>query len=349
MTELEQVPGCGPAKAKKLRDAFITTVELLAVQNPVELEDRTKLGEGTCKKLVRAARDLLAMDLFKTGLEVEQELESKPKLSSGIEKIDSQLFGGLEIGNLVEFYGKAASGKTQWCTHFAVRSMLPETEGGLESRVLWLDTENSFKPRTIRANMKRWGMDADLALANISRARIHDSTQLEDVFRRVPMLVEQNNVRVVVIDSILGMFRADYTGLGSLAARQQTMNRFLSKMRRLATAYDVTFLYTNQAISTTGYFASPNAPAGGHIIAHGNDYRFECKNSGTAKVPDKRKIRLRDNAGIPDFTHELSLGWGGFYIDTKTRKKIEPDIMEFLKLSGYSLDPDAPEEVEVEA
>ena len=36
MTELEQVPGCGPAKAKKLRDAFITTVELLAVQNPVE-------------------------------------------------------------------------------------------------------------------------------------------------------------------------------------------------------------------------------------------------------------------------------------------------------------------------
>jgi DNA repair protein RadA len=288
------------------------------------------------------------MDLFKTGLEVEQELESKPKLSSGVEKIDKPLFGGLEIGNLVEFYGKAASGKTQWCAHFAIRSMLSIEEGGLEGRVIWLDTENSFKPRTIRANMKRWGLDPDVQLINISRAKIYDSTQLEDVFRRVPMLVEQNNVKVVVVDSILGMFRADYTGLGNLAARQQTMNRFLSKMRRLATAYDVTFLYTNQAISTTGFYSSPNAPAGGHIIAHGNDYRFECKNSGTTKTPDKRKIRLRDNAGIPDFNEELSLGWGGFYNDSRERSKLEPDISEFLKNSGYSTDPDAPEEVAAE-
>jgi DNA repair protein RadA len=346
MTELEAVSGCGPSKAKKLREAFITTAEILAVQNPAELQETTSLGEGTCLSLVRAARDLLSMDIFKTGLEVEKELESKPILSSGIEKIDSQMFGGIEIGNLVEFFGKATSGKTQWCYHYAVRSMLSLEEGGLEGRVMWLDTENSFKPRTLRANMKRWGLDPEVALMNISRARIHDSTQLEDVFLKVPMLAVEQNVKVVVIDSILGMFRADFTGLKNLAPRQQTINRLISKMRRLATAHEITFLYTNQAISKTGFFSVPNAPAGGHIIAHGNDYRFETK---TTASKNKRKLHLKDNAGVPDFEQEVSFGWGGFYNDERERGPIEKDLVEYLESLGFSTDPDAPEEVAAEA
>jgi DNA repair protein RadA len=346
LTDLEAVTGCGPSKAKKLQKAFITTAEILAVQNPAELHEQTGLGEGTCLKLVRAARDHFSMDLFKTGLEVEKELESKPILSSGLELIDSHMFGGLEIGNLVEFYGKAASGKTQWCYHYAVRSMLPLEEGGLEGRVLWLDTENSFKPRTLRANMKRWGLDPEVALINIRRARIHDSTQLEDVFRKVPMLAVEQSVKVVVLDSLMGMFRADYTGLKNLATRQQTINLLISKMRRLATAHEITFLYTNQAVSKTGIFSSANAPAGGHIIAHGNDYRFETKVTGKNNT---RKLRLRDNAGVPDFQEEVSFGWGGFYNDADEQKPIEKDLIEYLEQAGFSTDPDAPKEAAAEA
>ncbi|MFW9890069.1 MAG: hypothetical protein ACFFER_17945 [Candidatus Thorarchaeota archaeon] len=44
MTELEGVTGVGPAAAKKLREAFVTTAELLAVQNPVELQKKDKAG-----------------------------------------------------------------------------------------------------------------------------------------------------------------------------------------------------------------------------------------------------------------------------------------------------------------
>jgi len=39
MTELEAVKGVGPGSAKKLRDSFVTTAELLAVlENSVGLE-----------------------------------------------------------------------------------------------------------------------------------------------------------------------------------------------------------------------------------------------------------------------------------------------------------------------
>ena len=66
LRELEEVAGVGPAAAKKLREAFVTTAELLAVQNPVELQAKTKLGDGTVAKLIKNARILIGMYGFKS-------------------------------------------------------------------------------------------------------------------------------------------------------------------------------------------------------------------------------------------------------------------------------------------
>ena len=52
MTELTEVPGIGPTVAKQLQAAFITTAELLAVQNVDDLQERTKIGEGSWKKIL---------------------------------------------------------------------------------------------------------------------------------------------------------------------------------------------------------------------------------------------------------------------------------------------------------
>ncbi|MHA2086054.1 MAG: helix-hairpin-helix domain-containing protein, partial [Candidatus Thorarchaeota archaeon] len=172
MTELEAVSGVGPAAAKKLREVYVTTAELLSVQNPVELQEKTKLGEGTVAKLIRNARDLVGKFGFRSGLEIEQEMATKPRLKSGIPKIDEALLGGFEIGSILEFFGPARGGKTQWVSQLAVMAQLPSEQGGLEGRVLWLDSESSFKPWIIRANALRFGLDPDIALGNIGRAEI---------------------------------------------------------------------------------------------------------------------------------------------------------------------------------
>ncbi|MHA2042368.1 MAG: helix-hairpin-helix domain-containing protein, partial [Candidatus Thorarchaeota archaeon] len=216
MTELEGVSGVGPAAAKKLREVFVTTAELLAVQNPVELQKKTKLGEGTVEKIVRNARILLGMHGFKSGLEVEKEMESKSRLKTGIEKMDDALFGGIEVGSIVEIYGPARGGKTQVSAHLATRAQLPRNQGGLEGRVLWLDTESSFKPYTIRANAIRWGLDPDIALGNVGRAEIFLSDQIQEIFESIPQLCSEQDYVLVVVDSFTGLFRAEYTGLESL-------------------------------------------------------------------------------------------------------------------------------------
>ncbi|MHA2004615.1 MAG: DNA repair and recombination protein RadA [Candidatus Thorarchaeota archaeon] len=335
MTELEGVSGVGPAAAKKLREVFVTTAELLAVQNPVELQKKTKLGEGTVEKIVRNARILLGMHGFKSGLEVEKEMESKSRLKTGIEKMDDALFGGIEVGSIVEIYGPARGGKTQVSAHLATRAQLPRNQGGLEGRVLWLDTESSFKPYTIRANAIRWGLDPDIALGNVGRAEIFLSDQIQEIFESIPQLCSEQDYVLVVVDSFTGLFRAEYTGLESLRIRQQEMNSLLNQMRRTAKATDAIFVYTNQVmakISTYGGY--DNAPIGGHILSHASDYRFYTRRT----KEDKRKLQLIDNAGLPEFDVDLVVGWGGMYPDPKSKKEKEPEILDYFEKQGVTED-----------
>jgi DNA repair protein RadA len=334
VTDLEAVPGVGPAAAKKLREAYITTAELLSVQNPAELQERTKLGEGTVSKIIRNARDMTGRFGFRSGLEIEEEMRTTAKLTTGLSAFDDALFGGIEAGSIIEFYGSARGGKTQWCAHLAVRVQLPQELGGLEGRVLWLDTESSFKPWVIRANAVRWGLDPDATLGNIGRAQIVLSGQMEEIFETIPQLCAEQNYKLVVVDSLTGLFRAEYTGLDSLRIRQQDINKLLNQMRRTGTATNAVFAYTNQVMAKIAvYGGNPNAPVGGHIVSHASDYRFYVRKA----LKEKRKIDLQDNAGVPEFSKEFVLGWGGFYEDSKACKESEAKIKKYFDERGWGL------------
>ncbi len=331
MTELEAVPGIGPAIAKKLEAAFITTAELLAVQNPDELNARTNIGPGKAVSIVRAARKVIGKFEFRSGLEVERELELKPRLSTGVSKLDKHLWGGIELGSIVELFGKARAGKTQWCAMLAIMVQLPLKDGGLEGRVLWLDTERAFKPWIIRAMAYRRGLDPEVALGNIGHATIIDSSQIQERFENIPNLLARENYKLVIIDSFTGLFRSEYTGLDSLRIRQQKMNKLLSLMRRTAAATEAIFVYTNQVMSKISQFSSSlNAPSGGHILSHASDYRFNLK----VGKDDQRKIALQDNAGVPEFELTLKLGWGGFYENAKEKDNMQDAILKYLRSRG---------------
>ncbi|MHA2262357.1 MAG: helix-hairpin-helix domain-containing protein [Candidatus Thorarchaeota archaeon] len=342
MTELEAVEGVGPSVAKILNEYFVTSAELLAVQNPEELQAGTKIGEGTAKKIVLAARELVGTFGFRSALDKEKEIQSKPLLSTGSGKVDEALFGGIEQGSIVELYGKHRSGKTQWCATLATMIQLPKEQGGLEGRVLWLDTEASFKPRTVRAMALRRGLDPEVVLGNIRIADVVTTDHLLDLFQRIPKLCAEENVKLVIIDSFSGLFRQEYKKLKDLAVRQKEMNHLLNRMRRASMATDAIFITTNQVTANIGGFSMKKTKAvGGPILEHGSDYRFQVKKA----LGLKRKIALEDNAGIPEFEVELTVGWGGFYDDAKILKKLQESVMEKMKEHGISTELD-PEDVE---
>jgi meiotic recombination protein DMC1 len=53
----------------------------------------------------------------------------------------------------------------------------------------------------------------------------------------------------LVVDSIISLFRTDYTGRGELCERQQKLNQFLAKLSRMADEHNIAVFITNQLMA----------------------------------------------------------------------------------------------------
>lgn len=55
----------------------------------------------------------------------------------------------------------------------------------------------------------------------------------------------EDKFALIIVDSIMSLFRTDYTGRGQLADRQQFLNQTLAKLIKLADQFNVAVLITN--------------------------------------------------------------------------------------------------------
>lgn len=55
-----------------------------------------------------------------------------------------------------------------------------------------------------------------------------------ELLNKVAEFFVGNEYRLLIIDSIMALFRVDYTGRGELNERQQKLNQFLSKLTHVA-------------------------------------------------------------------------------------------------------------------
>ena len=104
-------------------------------------------------------------------------------------------------------------------------------------------------------------------------------------------LCKENNVKLVVVDSMISHFRGEYSGRENLAERQQLLNHYLHKLIRLAEAYNIAVVVTNQVQANPDpSFKIHELPAGGNVMAHACTHRIHLykgsKNVRTAKVID---------------------------------------------------------------
>ena len=73
---------------------------------------------------------------------------------------------------------------------------------------------------------------------------------------------------------MIGHFKSEYIGRETLSERQQKLNSCLHKLLRLAEAYNLPVIVTNQVQANPAqFFGDPNRPAGGHVMAHACTHR----------------------------------------------------------------------------
>ena len=302
--ELDDLPGVGPTTAEKLREAGFLTVESIATASPVDLAETAEIGESTAKKMIKAAREMVEIGGFKTGEDVFEQRKEVRKLKTLVPELDALLGGGLETQAITELYGEFGSGKSQIVHQLAVNVQLPEDQGGLNGSAIYIDTENTFRPERIEQMVNGLGIDADVQefLRNIHVARAHTSDHqmlLVDTARERAAELKGSDkpVRIFIIDSLTAHFRAEYAGRGTLATRQQKLNRHMHDLFKLVDENNAVALVTNQVMSNPAvFFGDPTKPIGGNIVGHTATFRLYLRKSKGGK----RIARLVDSPNLPE-------------------------------------------------
>jgi DNA repair protein RadA len=305
--DIEDLPGVGPTTADRLREAGYATVESIATASYADLAEAAEIGESTAKKLIRAAREKADIGGFKTGKIVLEERKEVRKLSTRVPELDALLGGGLETKSITELYGEFGSGKSQIAHQMAVNVQIPPEEGGLSGSCIYIDTENTFRPERIEQMLSGLNADVDLGtldevLARIHVARAHSSDHqmlLIDTARELAneLRTSDRPVRLFVIDSLTSLFRSEYAGRGTLAARQQKLNRHMHDLFKLIDEHNAVGLVTNQVMSNPAVlFGDPTKPIGGNIVGHTATFRLYLRKSKAGK----RVARLVDSPNLPE-------------------------------------------------
>ncbi|NMC89119.1 MAG: DNA repair and recombination protein RadA, partial [Methanomicrobiales archaeon] len=228
-------------------------------------------------------------------------------LKTLVPEFDELVGGGLETQAITEVYGEFGSGKSQLVHQMAVNAQLAEELGGLHGCVIYVDTENTFRPERIEQMVNGLPEDADLGdlediLERIHVARAHSSDHqmlLLETARELANDLRKSEypAKLFVIDSLTSLFRSEYAGRGTLAARQQKLNRHMHDLLKLIDDHNAVGLVTNQVMSNPAIlFGDPTRPIGGNIVGHTATFRLYLRKSKGGK----RIARLVDSPNLPE-------------------------------------------------
>jgi DNA repair protein RadA len=306
---IEDLPDVKPHLISKLKRAGIDSVHELAVSIPNELIWDKGIGDDVqvVSELVTIARRSLInsgllVKEFCTAEEILERRKGLVRFSTGSAKLDTFLNGGIETQAVTEIAGEFGTGKSQICHTLCVTANTQKEKphssvsGGssattsTDHNVIFIDTENTFRAERVHqiAETRRLGTVEEI-LKRIFVCKIYNSAHLEYVIANLGKSIEQYKANLVIVDSVISLHRAEYTGRETLADRQQRLNILLHKLVRLTEVYNIAIVITNQVQSMPdNSFGNssfdPIRLAGGNIMAHASTYRIFLRKAGRNRI-----------------------------------------------------------------
>jgi DNA repair protein RadA len=293
---IEDLGGVGPATADKLRELGYQTIESLATATVKELVP-VGISEKQAAKIITQARDSISISFIPAN-ELIKMRENVLRLSTGSKTIDELVGGGLESMTITEFYGQYGVGKSILCHQLCVNVQKPVDQGGLNGGALYIDTEQTFRPEWIVRMSKHLGMEPESVAKNIIYSEAYNSDHQILLLEKADQIIKQNNIRLIIVDSLTAHFRSEYLGREMLAERQQKINKHMHRLSRLARAFNAVAVVTNQVMSRPdAFFAMAVEAVGGHIVAHTSHTRIFVRRTASGPV---RIARLVSSPYLPE-------------------------------------------------
>ncbi|KAF7330049.1 RecA family ATPase [Mycena kentingensis (nom. inval.)] len=323
------LPSPAVHSANHAQGAAINTVSGIVMTTRRQMLKIKGMSEAKVEKIKDAANKIMGSS-FATGVEVQDKRKRVFTISTGSKAVDQIMGGGVWSQSISEVYGEFRTGKTQLAHTMSVVAQLPADMGGASGKVAYIDTEGTFRPDRIKAIAERFGVEPSMALENILYARAFNSEhQMELINECSQRFAEDKDFRLLIVDSIMALFRTDFSGRGELSERQQKLAQMLSKLTKLSEEYNIAILLTNQVQSDPGAtmtFVAGGAlkPIGGHILSHASATRmFLRKGASPAWLlsvdpnhpsgrAEERVAKLVDSPDRPESEATYKLDEGGW-------------------------------------
>jgi DNA repair protein RadA len=282
--------GLGELSYKKLEAVGVTTVYDVLIRGSNEIRAYTEMEDARLHNLIMICRKVLETNKRTRSpklkiSELRKYRANMLKIPSGNDELDEMLGGGIELEALTEVYGAFASGKTQFCYSTLVEAMFRHMW-----KCVWIDCEDTFDPERLHQIIRARGYGKDMTdeqlddFVDSKLSYVHTpntDTVVEEVQNLSPRLVEDESIKLIIIDGATGQFREEYLGRGTLASRQQNLAKFMGVLKNSAYFFNVAVLMTNQVLSDPSQSYGDNIrPVGGHIVGHASTYRLYFKKSG---------------------------------------------------------------------
>ncbi|XP_068650500.1 meiotic recombination protein DMC1 homolog [Aristolochia californica] len=287
--------GINAGDIKKLQDAGIFTCNGLMMHTKKNLTSIKGLSEAKVDKICEATEKIVNFG-YVTGSDVLLRRKSVIRITTGSQALDELLGGGIETRQITEAFGEFRSGKTQLAHTLCVSTQLPLNMRGGNGKVAYIDTEGTFRPDRIIPIAERFGMDAGAVLDNIIYARAYTYEHQYNLLLGLGAKMSEEPFRLLIVDSIIALFRVDFSGRGELAERQQKLAQMLSRITKIAEEFNVAVYMTNQVIADPGggmFISDPKKPAGGHVLAHASTVRLMFRKGKDYSRRHSRRKRLK--------------------------------------------------------
>jgi len=292
---IEELEGVTPAVASRLRDVGINTVENLITYTINEVAEILGVKEEEAEKIMIEAWKAKGY-WFTPATEIAEKIGEEMVFTTGSKAFDKLLGEGIRTRQITELIGRFGVGKTQTAYTILVEAL----GGNPEITAIFFDSERSFRDKRLREIAALRGYDPNDVMKRVTVVPVLNSHHLMETIKWADKLFQDENVKILVIDSIIAPFRTDYLGRELLAPRQQMLNKTLRMLLQRAETFNMAVVVTNQVVSSPEqtYSYDPLAgenPAGGNILAHTSQERVHLRKGRG----DIRIARLIDSSWLP--------------------------------------------------
>jgi len=230
----------------------VSTVEDIIHLSKADIQRVTRLNDQQVSDfLLHISVPLCANIVTTTALAMVNDESLNLRLSLGDSILDRCLGGGLFPRGITEIVGEAGTGKTQICVQLCLQVQLSIEKGGLGGGVCYICTEGEFPLRRLEQMMEPFrrkfslGNEWDLS-SNIFTQEVPTVDKLWELLQnKLPTLLQQHNIKLVIVDSIAALFRFEYSGEEAIE-RSKNLWRQANQLKLLSDGFNVGVVVVNQ-------------------------------------------------------------------------------------------------------